>query len=176
MKNNFPVQRFVLLYFFVGILFISSCSRWANFPKSFDRAIDYTNNRGEAANPSGRKTLEIRISNLYSTTAPIQLAFYSAKNDFLSKTDRYKVYKFTPSSNTLKIKLNDLEYGEFAIAGFQDVNSDGKCNTNFLGIPEEPYGFSNDIKPTLRAPTFKECKFVYDEGKTIVTVTMISKK
>jgi len=52
----------------------------------------------------------------------------------------------------------NIPAGSYAVAIFHDENSDGVCNTNFLGIPEEGYGFSNNIKPLLSAPTFDEAK------------------
>ena len=37
----------------------------------------------------------------------------------------------------------DLEEGEYAFSIFQDLNGDGKINSSFIGIPKEPYGFTN---------------------------------
>ncbi|MES2370531.1 DUF2141 domain-containing protein [Thiobacillus thioparus] len=42
----------------------------------------------------------------------------------------------------------------------------GKLDTNLLGIPKEGYGFSNDAKASLGAPTFSAASFPY-EGKNL---------
>jgi uncharacterized protein (DUF2141 family) len=38
-----------------------------------------------------------------------------------------------------------VPHGEYAIAVFVDVNGNGKMDKNFLGIPKEQYGFSNNV-------------------------------
>lgn len=144
-----------------------------NFPAYFDGAESSApGSRGEAES-DGRKSLVLQINNLKSPNAPVYLAFYSTNNKFLSQTDRFKAYKFIPDGNSLTINVSDLKYGQFAIAGFQDLNNDGECNKSKLGIPQEPYGFSNDVKPKMKAPTFSQCMFTYNETNQQVSVTMI---
>jgi uncharacterized protein (DUF2141 family) len=54
--------------------------------------------------------------------------------------------------------INNLPRGEYALAIFHDENADGICNLKLFGIPKEGFGFSNNFRPKLRAPTFKDCK------------------
>ncbi|QFZ55335.1 DUF2141 domain-containing protein [Oceanihabitans sp. IOP_32] len=37
-------------------------------------------------------------------------------------------------------------------------------NRNLIGIPKEPFGFSNNMKPKFAKPTFEECKFSLTEN------------
>ena len=37
-------------------------------------------------------------------------------------------------------------------------------NRKFIGIPKEPYAFSNNIRPKLSKPTFEECKFLLENN------------
>lgn len=61
-----------------------------------------------------------------------------------------------------------VEPGEYAVAVYHDENGNGKMDKRMFGIPKEPYGFSNDFRPTMSAPKFKDCQFkVGSEGKTI---------
>lgn len=52
----------------------------------------------------------------------------------------------------------DLPPGTYAVKVMHDENGNGKLDTNFMGMPIEGYGFSNDPK-VLRKPTFDEAKF-----------------
>ncbi len=53
-----------------------------------------------------------------------------------------------------------------------DENMNGRIDYNWLGIPREGYGFSNDARGTLGAPSFEQAAFVYD-GKTLdLTVSL----
>jgi uncharacterized protein (DUF2141 family) len=52
---------------------------------------------------------------------------------------------------------------------YNDENMNGKLDTNWLGIPKEGYGFSNDEKALLDAPSFSAASFQYDGGTLLVT-------
>lgn len=49
--------------------------------------------------------------------------------------------------------------GTYAVSASQDLNNNSELDNNFLGIPKEPWGTSNNIRPSFRAPTFTEAKF-----------------
>ena len=56
--------------------------------------------------------------------------------------------------------LADLPYGEnYTIAIFHDVNDNGKMDKNFVGVPKEPYGFSNNARSKWGPPKYEIAKF-----------------
>jgi uncharacterized protein (DUF2141 family) len=91
--------------------------------------------------------------------------------------DRQTFAKFTAPVATLTCDPHDggclasipnLMPGKYAIVAFEDLNGNGDLDTNFLGIPVEPYGFSNDAMNPIRSPTFDEAGVeLADETKTI---------
>ncbi len=120
-----------------------------------------------------QKNLIIIIDNLESSNAPIFITLYTQKNEFLSEKDAYKFYKFIPKGKQLIVKLKEIGYGEYAIATYQDLNSDNLCNRSFIGIPKEPYAFSNNYIPRVRAPNFDDCKFLFDKNANSIKINMI---
>jgi uncharacterized protein (DUF2141 family) len=120
-----------------------------------------------------RRPLTVNVSNLESPNAPVVMGIYGTQNKFPDAKDQLKEYRFKPKNGKLTAKIEDLTYGEFALAIYQDVNSDGKIDKNFIGIPEEPYGFSNNYKPTVKAPSFKDCRFEYNEQTNTVNISLI---
>jgi uncharacterized protein (DUF2141 family) len=48
----------------------------------------------------------------------------------------------------------------------------GKLDTNWLGIPKEGYGFSNDVKDLLSSPPFSAASFQYDGGTLDLTISL----
>ncbi|HEY4076420.1 MAG TPA: DUF2141 domain-containing protein [Rhizomicrobium sp.] len=80
------------------------------------------------------------------------------------------------------VTLTDVAPGTYAIETFQDINSNGKMDTNWLGIPLEPFGFSRDAKPRLSKPGFDRVKFDVTVGVNTVslhlqnTVSVIASK
>ena len=59
-----------------------------------------------------------------------------------------------------------LKSGDYAFCVYHDVNKDGKLNTNGIGIPKEPYGFSNYDGKGFPG-NFKKHKVVIGEAMTI---------
>jgi uncharacterized protein (DUF2141 family) len=53
----------------------------------------------------------------------------------------------------------DLPPGTYAVNGFHDEIGDGKFKTSLIGLPEEGYLFSNNVRPVLSAPSFKSASF-----------------
>lgn len=119
------------------------------------------------------KPLTLIIKNLASATAPVIVGLYNSKKNFLKVEGRLKEYTFTPTGTTLTAEITDLSYGEFAMAIYQDENSNGKIDKNMIGVPTEGYAFSNNYKPRVKAPSFSDCKFVYDSSTNTVTMNMI---
>jgi uncharacterized protein (DUF2141 family) len=65
------------------------------------------------------------------------------------------------------ITLNNVPPGIYAIETFQDVNSNHKMDTSWLGLPQEPFGFSRDAQPHLSKPSFGRVKFEVIQGLNV---------
>jgi len=126
----------------------------------------------DEADAKKKKPLSITITNLKSATAPVIFSVYDNADTYLDPKAQLKTYRFVPKGETLKIKLTDLPFGTYAIAFYQDMNDNGEIDKNFLGIPKEPYAFSNDIRPKTSAPSFEDCKFIYSKKENSIKVKM----
>jgi uncharacterized protein (DUF2141 family) len=60
--------------------------------------------------------------------------------------------------------------GVYAAVVFHDENSDGIFNRNWLGMPKEGYGFSNDAPARWRPPKFDEASFPYAGGDATIRI------
>jgi uncharacterized protein (DUF2141 family) len=120
-----------------------------------------------------RKPLSLIIKNLRSPTAPVIVSIYGTENEFPEPTGQLKEYKFKAKGNTLVAKISDVPFGTYAIALYQDENSNGKIDKNFIGYPTEGFAFSNNFKPTVKAPSFKNCAFNYSKEETTVSIKML---
>ena len=63
--------------------------------------------------------------------------------------------------------------GTYALAVIQDENSNGKLDTNLLGIPTEGYGFFKRCHGlVLGTPLFSDASFSYNEQSLDMTITL----
>jgi uncharacterized protein (DUF2141 family) len=120
---------------------------------------------------AGTSPVSVVVTDLPSTKATLKLYFYNVKENFL-KRGNYTMLKYVKPAGSKQITLPiDLPNGEWAVALTQDMNENDLVDRNFLGIPTEPYAFSNNVWPTMRAPEFDECKFRVN-GAKVVTISM----
>ena len=61
---------------------------------------------------------------------------------------------------------------EYAVVTFHDENNNGQFDRDSLGLPEEEYGFSNDLKPEFGPPVFKDAAFEYKGGDQWLTIKL----
>jgi uncharacterized protein (DUF2141 family) len=110
----------------------------------------------------------IFFTNIENTSGKIYIALYNKEADFPKKNKIFisKVVDVNGESQAVAI-FDNLTTGTYAIAAFLDENGNGKMDTNFLGIPKEKYGFSNNARPLMRAANFKEASFIVDKENTI---------
>jgi uncharacterized protein (DUF2141 family) len=68
------------------------------------------------------------------------------------------------------IVFKDVKNGQYAIRYFHDENSDEEMDSNFLGIPKEGFGFSNDAMGKFGPKDFSEWLFEVS-GDTKIRMT-----
>ena len=56
--------------------------------------------------------------------------------------------------------------------GYNDENSNNRLDTNFIGIPKESYGFSNNKLGMFGPPDYDEVKFDFNEIDKKILITM----
>lgn len=83
----------------------------------------------------------IEINGVIIQGGVIYVAVYSNENDY--KNDRIFYSFIMPPANTTLIHHCDLPEGDYVVSVFQDVNGNGKLDTNIFGIPKEPVGITN---------------------------------
>jgi uncharacterized protein (DUF2141 family) len=116
--------------------------------------------------------LQVDIQNVNSRNGAVFVALFKPGREFPEgKPIEGKKIEATASS----IQINfSVEPGNYALALFHDTNSNGKMDKNMLGIPKEPYGFSNDFRPKFFVPKFSDCQFSVGEGGKTVRINLES--
>jgi len=72
----------------------------------------------------------------------------------------------------LKASFVDVPYGVYAVSVLHDENRNGKMDTNWMGIPKEGYGTSNDAKSSFGPPEFDDARFSLDAEDLQLHITV----
>ncbi len=123
--------------------------------------------------PYKKGDLVLQVSNIETPSGSLRVAIYDSEQNFLIDGNEISL-KIAPvkATNALRISISDLPFGKYAIAIYHDVNNNGQLDKNYLGIPIEPYAFSNNPKVKWRSPTFTETQVELDEAQKDLSVEL----
>ncbi len=99
----------------------------------------------------------------------MKIALFNSPEKWLGEQPIYSS-TIDVAGQTVVWKINDVPYGNYGIAVLHDENKNGKMDKNFVGIPQEPYGFSNNVRVTFGPPTWEKSKFVVRGSITEVSI------
>ncbi len=118
--------------------------------------------------------IHVKVLNIRNSTGTVDCALFDSPVGF-------PIQVLHSATNVMVIKIRntearsdfeDIPPGTYALAVIHDENMNGKLDTNWLGIPKEGYGFSNDAKALLGAPSFSSASFQYDGGILYLTISL----
>lgn len=121
------------------------------------------------ANAAQAGELTVEIKGVASEKGNIMLALYGKDDKWLGKP--LKGTMTAVKGTAAIVSFGDLPEGEYAISLFIDENNNGKMDFNAIGIPTEPYAFSNDAVGNFGPPTFEKAKFVVGKDAKSIVIT-----
>lgn len=116
--------------------------------------------------------LTMTITGVSDDKGDVLIAIFSADAGFPDNPKKaVRLLKGKPASGKAVVVVNDLPNGKYAVSVFHDTNFNEKFDTNFLGIPEEGYGVSNNALNTFSAPKYSEAAFNH-QGNTQLEIKL----
>ena len=116
-------------------------------------------------------TIKVDIVGMHSNDGKVYCSLYSSADGF---PDEFaKAAKTATSGITNEqaaCEFDSVTPGDYAISVYQDENSNGKLDRNFMGIPKEGVGASNDAKGSFGPPKFADARFSYKGGPHELTI------
>ena len=106
--------------------------------------------------------LTIEIVGVPSSNGDVRVAVYDTQDSFLSKDKVFKTGHASAKEGKTEVSIDDIPDGEYAVVLYHDANGNDELDTNWLGVPKEPVGFSNAKMKTFGPPKFKECVFTME--------------
>lgn len=82
---------------------------------------------------------------------------------------------FSPDTHPGKVNRIDLgEFppGRYSISVYLDENGNRKLDSNWLGIPKEPVGASNNPRPRSGPPRFEDCAFQMGASDQTISIRL----
>src|SRR5262249_49368145 len=107
-------------------------------------------------------SLSIHVTGARNAKGKIRAALFQDSKGFPNDPSRAvqtQAADIDPQTLSAQIAFTDLRDGVYAVSVFHDENMNQKLDKNFVGIPKEGYGASNNPRKKMGPPIFEETRF-----------------
>ena len=113
----------------------------------------------------------IEVHGVTNTNGSIQISLFATAQSWAEEIPT-SVSKIAPlRMGTVSVTI-DLPPGTHAFFLYNDEDNNGELKKTWIGMPAEPYAFSNNIRLAMSKPSFDEMKFTVRPEGTKHTVTL----
>ena len=105
------------------------------------------------------------VGPLRTTQGSVACRLYKSGDGFPQNSSGTITRRVKVTGAITRCAFDKLPPGTYAIMVHHDENDNKRFDKNFLGIPLEGYGASNNHTPALSAPTWEASKFAVERGK-----------
>jgi uncharacterized protein (DUF2141 family) len=120
-------------------------------------------------------TLHVVVEGIKSAKGQIKVGLEKSAEHFDKgplHEARYRGDMVASREGKVDIYFRDLPFGSYAVKSFHDADGNGSLNTNFMGIPTEDYGFSNNARGTMGPASFQDARFELDAPEKTITIRL----
>ncbi|MEZ5565426.1 MAG: DUF2141 domain-containing protein [Gammaproteobacteria bacterium] len=116
----------------------------------------------------------VQVTNVVKPEGVLMVGAYTSSDTWLGAAPA--AHKNIPVPENVRDGMVSFEMrlppGNYALSILQDLNGNQKLDTNFLGIPTEPSGSSNDAPARFSAPKFKDALFTVSDEPVTLRITL----
>jgi uncharacterized protein (DUF2141 family) len=122
---------------------------------------------------TAQSRIVVEIKNFRSGKGTCIVCLYDNAPAFSGKGEPIRTLKVPVADKAISAVFDDIPSGTYAISVIHDANSNNRFDTNFIGIPTEGYGASQNKLPFAAAPRFEENKFsVSSQANTAISIRL----
>jgi uncharacterized protein (DUF2141 family) len=122
-------------------------------------------------NQSETSRLTITVSGFKNDKGQAGIAVFRSADGFPSDRRKAALGKaLAIRQGKVQWTIPGIQSGRYAILVLHDENSNGKMDTNLLGIPTEGYGVSRDARRPFGPPLFEDAAIVVKGAKRAVGI------
>lgn len=122
------------------------------------------------AGDNQKSRLVVKINGLKNDQGTVKVALCNSLENYKNDRSPYKAAIIEIRNNQAIAVFDNLPAGNYAIKAFHDENNNDDLDTNFLGIPIEDYGFSNNVRGLFGPPSWNSAKFNLDKNNQVIEI------
>lgn len=116
--------------------------------------------------------LTVRVVGAASEEGWIAVAVYGSPESFADRRDPVAAARLAIAGGAASWRSPSLPPGRYAVAAYHDADGDGELDRSAVGVPTEPYGFSNDARGRFGPPSFDDAVVELGGGATGLEINL----
>lgn len=126
---------------------------------------------GIAQTRQERGVLTVVIDGLENDVGTVRIALSDSEENYYDFANPTIGASAPIQDGIARWQFPELPFGSYAVKAFHDEDDDGDLNTNFLGIPIEDYGFSNNASGLFGPPGWEDAHFQFQADTMTVRIS-----
>ena len=122
--------------------------------------------------PAAKYNLKVVISKMRNDNGQVGICLFNKADGFPYSESAIECQYAKAKKNYTEYTFTNLEMGTYAVSIFHDANDNKKLDKNWLGIPKEGIGASNNAKETFGSPKFNDAKFILNKPDQAITINL----
>ena len=115
--------------------------------------------------------LTVTITDIREAKGFLMVALVNSDAAWKNEDKPVAAQRVAAAQGEVKLKFKDLALGSYAVQVMHDENENNQLDTNFLGIPTEGYGFSNNPN-VMRKAHYDEARFEIGAEAANITIRL----
>ena len=119
----------------------------------------------------GQASLVIQLNDIEFLRGEIRIALYHSEEAYTERGEATGLI-VPVDGESLEVSLEKLEPGKVLVLLFHDIDGNGKLDTNFLGIPTEPYASSTGKRGHFGPPSWNNGLVALETGENFIEISL----
>jgi len=104
-------------------------------------------------------SLTVTMVGFRNSKGVVRIGLYNSRDNYEGKGNPFRGLVIKIKNNKATALFENIPFGVYAIKLYHDENSNGLLDKNFMGIPTEEYGFSNNAGGMFGPADYDDAKF-----------------
>lgn len=113
--------------------------------------------------------LTVSVSDIKTADGQLMLRLAGSEQQLADANSAIASLILTPDTAGVSFTLHNVPAGTYGIQLFHDENGNNKLDANLIGIPKEPWAFSNNAAGRFGPPKWQDIRFEISAEDAAVT-------
>jgi uncharacterized protein (DUF2141 family) len=130
--------------------------------------------RAEDAQAVNTKTgsITVQLTGVENDQGPVKLCVCRSEDEYNGTVKEFCTASTELKNKKAELVFENMPYGKYSIKAFHDENVNNRLDKDFMGIPTERYGFSNNARGRFGPPSFASTAFTLSAPQMTIAIEL----